>query len=208
MFVLNKTRLCYNSAYNMSLGLEGYYFGRFQPPLLKHAHIAAKILEENPGLHLNIGVANNLFGLSRENFLTGDESRELFKSTLEFLRVENADVDTVNIYPDLPFIKSLAMFFEQSPLGNDGRRIVFSGSVSTIKACLELQEEFGLVIVRLADDDATGPRSRHVREGLLSGEELAWQNLVSPTVYQKLKYSYPDRLVGLSSEAKRPWAQN
>ena len=183
--------------------IEGYYFGRFQPPLLKHAEIAIDIAQRNKDLQLHVGIADNQISLTRENFLKGAESEELFVKTLEFLNATYIYTDLV-LLPNQPFIESLRSFFKIH--SKTTPTLIFSGSPSTIKTCQELSAEYSLEIITLPDDDQTGPRARHIRQGLTDGNNK-WKSLVAPTVYDYLtQKEIKMRLLNFESGEKRPWA--
>lgn len=186
--------------------IEGFYFGRFQPPLLKHGEIGRDITLTHRDVHLTVGVADNLIGLNQENFLYGKEVANLFRMTLEHLdqlRISIIEVPLSN----QPFVDSLRHFFNHYKLTVP--TLVFSGSPSTIRACQEISDEYNLQIRVLQDDDLTGPRSRHIRQGLLNGRLDNWRDLVVPKVYDYLiQPEIRQRLLSLSEGGKRPWTQN
>lgn len=186
--------------------IEGFYFGRFQPPLLKHAEIARDITLINPDMHLTVGIADNLIGLNQENFLSGEETERLFRTMLEYLGQPYISTVIVPL-PNQPFIESLRSFFKKCILSSP--TLVFSGSPSTIRTCQEISGEYNLEIRVLQDDDFTGPRSRHIRQGLMDNCLSSWKGLVAPRVYNYLiQPEIRQRIVSLSRGEKRPWAKD
>lgn len=188
---------------------EGFYFGRFQPPLLKHAEIARTASTTYPDLHLTIGVADNQIPplLTQDNFLHGAEVQGLFIETLEYLGISDIEVRLVPL-PAQPFIVSLRDFFQRSIQTSDRPVSVFSGSGSTIKACQELSADIGLEIINLNDDDQTGPRARQIRQALMEGNLDGWQHLVAPSVVEYLSKTETVQRIQLLPPApeKRPWS--
>lgn len=184
---------------------EAFYFGRFQPPLLKHAEIATG-LATNPKVHLTIGIADNLIALTQENFLYGLEVEQLFQTTLDFLNFRSISTRLVPL-SEQPFVDSLRAFFKKNLVHTNDQILVFSGSPSTIKACQTISEEFNLMVAELPDDDQTGPRSREVRAGLINSNNDNWHQLVAPTTVDFLTSSeITQRIRGLPSGEKRPWS--
>ncbi len=181
---------------------EAYYFGRFQPPTVKHAGVARQIIETNPLISLTVGVANSQLPPTQENFLSGTESANLMRLTLADLELSSIGVVPVDIFLGRSFVDSLIDFFNKR-----SAQVVFSGSPSTIKACQMVAARFGFRIIELDDDDQSGPRARHVRNGLINGDK-SWQRLVTPSVFTELQDpSYVERIKSLDSGEKRPWSR-
>lgn len=193
---------------------EAFYFGRFQPPLLKHGMIAREALQEiDPDSKLTIGIAQNKDGLNRNNILRGDESVVLFNETLGQLGIPEGKiaVETVEIDPTQPLSASIQRYWLERGTTPETDLVIFSGSPSTIKACTEAQSIFSkLRIKELDDDDQTGPRARTIRqclfdwdvEGLLQSTDLAAQ-----AVLEFLAQPFMlERISELPNGEKRPWA--
>lgn len=189
---------------------EGYYFGRFQPPLIKHAEIARAILDDHPEIHLTISIADNQIEplLTQENFLHGIEVEDLFIKTLSYLGLESVGTALVAL-PTKPFVDSLRDFFKSTIQTTTKPALVFSGSPSTIKACEQLSDEFGVQVTNLNDDDLTGPRSRQIRGALINGWLGGLEEMITPEVASYLtSKNMVERIRNLPStpDKKRPWA--
>ncbi len=183
--------------------MEGYYFGRFQPPLIKHGLIVQEITTEYLGLNLTVGIADSSAKLSQDNFLTGAEIKMLFQQTLEFIEVNQVSLETL-ILTEKPFLLTLRDYFSSKRRSSEA--VVFTGSFSTMRVCSLLASEFSLKIVAFQDDDSSGPRSRMVRQGLIDGTD-SWHSLVAPGVLDYLNQtSIIERIHSLPSGEKRPWA--
>lgn len=188
--------------------IPGFYFGRFQPPLIKHANIIADILGNHPNVNLIVGVADAPLEQSQSNFLYGEEVQKLFFETLASLGISGVDVQRVPILPHIPFAESIRRFLDIHTSEVDDAIKVFSGSPSTINACEEVGQQRPVEIVHLADDDITGPRARHIREALIEGYEVTSNTgLVVPSVATYLNSQIiRTRIKALPSGKKRPWA--
>lgn len=173
---------------------------------MKHSEIARDITLTNREVHLTVGVADNLIGLNQENFLYGKEVASLFRMTLEHL--DQAQISIIEVpLSNQPFVDSLRDFFKRCILTIP--TLVFSGSPSTIRACQEISDEYNLQIRVLQDDDLTGPRSRHIRQGLMNGCLDNWRDLVAPNAYDYLiQPEIRQRILSLSEGGKRPWVQH
>jgi nicotinamide-nucleotide adenylyltransferase len=179
----------------------GFYLGRFQPYSLKHLEITQRILEEYPHILLNIGVAGWRGDKTRDNFLTGEEAARVVNLSLKDFSLEDrVGITIVELQPKLTVEESIRSILpENLPV------LFFSGSSKTLGVLERLKNEGRPLDIRaLPDDDLTPPRSREIRDSLLSGTDN-WRGMVTSSVYEYLP-QFRGRLMSLpEGSLKRPW---
>lgn len=178
---------------------------------MKHGEIVKNIRTiTSPNIPLTVCVADNRLGDSRSNFLKGVEVINLFRDTLRHLGVHSeVQIGSVAIVPGKRLSECIREFIKSRATPNERPLVVFSGSPSTILACEALRDEYNINIVDLKDDDSSGPRSRHLREALFSGDFsrlVELKDMVAPGVFEFLNNSdVIDRIQILPDGEKRPW---